>query len=425
MFQTARGVRDTMPEDMIRQQYVISVIQKIYEKYGFDPLDTPAFEEWGLLSAKQGGGEEIKQEIYYFKDKSDRELGLRFDLTVPLARIIAASPDLPKPFKRYQIGKVWRYDKPGANRFREFWQADIDIVGSESMEAEAECLKAICEIFYELGFSDFIIRINNRKTIQAFVEFVGIKNYVDVFRTIDKLDKIGEDGVKKELEGKGVEKEKIKKILDFIKIRNAKNVKTYVSDGVEDLESITEMMGEYSKNVQVDMSLVRGLEYYTGPVFEISLGKQIDASGVGSSLSVGGGGRYDNLTEAIGGKKIPATGISIGVDRVVSAMTEKNMFKFGKTATKIFVINVNEKAKKNSILITNQLRELDIPAEFDLMNRSLSKQLDYASSRGIPFVIVVGEKELNSKKAKVRNMKTGEEKDILLDKLGDVMKIVL
>src|SRR3989338_10448809 len=315
MFQNARGTRDTMPEEMIRFKYVIDVIKRIYEKYGFDPLDTPVFEEWGLLSAKQGGGEEIKQEIYYFKDKSERELGLRFDLTVPLARVFVNSPELPLPFKRYQIAKVWRYDKPGANRWREFWQADIDVVGSESIEAEAEGLKAICEIFYELGFSDFSIRINNRKTVEAFVKSVDVKDYVDVFRSVDKMDKIGEDGVRKELEGKGVEEDKIKKILEFIKIRNIEDARKFVSEGLDELETITSLLKDYGKNISVDMSLVRGLEYYTGPVFEVTLGEGLP--------SVGGGGRYDNLTESVGGKKIPATGISLGVDRIVSVMGER------------------------------------------------------------------------------------------------------
>ena len=416
MFQNARGTRDTMPEEMIRFQYVIDVIKRIYEKYGFDPLDTPVFEEWGLLSAKQGGGEEIKQEIYYFKDKSERELGLRFDLTVPLARVFVNNPQLPLPFKRYQIAKVWRYDKPGANRWREFWQADIDVVGSESIEAEAECLKAICEIFYELGFSDFSIRINNRKTVEAFVKSVDVKDYVDVFRSVDKMDKIGEDGVRKELEGKGVEEDKIKKILEFIKIRNIEDARKFVSEGLDELETITSLLKDYGKNISVDMSLVRGLEYYTGPVFEVTLGEGLP--------SVGGGGRYDNLTESVGGKKIPATGISLGVDRIVSVMGERGMFNFGKTVCNVFVIAVNEKVKSSVIDVTEKIRKNGIAAEFDLMNRSLSKQLDYASSRGIPYVIVIGDKELQSGKAKVRDMKTGEEKDISLNELEEIKKIV-
>src|SRR3989338_10408979 len=162
MFQNARGTRDTMPEEMIRFQYVIDVIKRIYEKYGFDPLDTPVFEEWGLLSAKQGGGEEIKQEIYYFKDKSERELGLRFDLTVPLARVVASNPQLQKPFKRYQFGPVYRYDRPGAKRYRSFTQADADIVGSASVLADFECIALACGAMKKLGL-EFFVRVSNKK----------------------------------------------------------------------------------------------------------------------------------------------------------------------------------------------------------------------------------------------------------------------
>ncbi|MBI4163014.1 MAG: histidine--tRNA ligase [Candidatus Aenigmarchaeota archaeon] len=425
MFQTTRGMKDSPPEEMLKQQFVIDVIRRIYQKYGFDPLDTPALEDWGLLSAKKGGGEEIKQEIYYFKDKSDREVGLRFDLTVPLARFFVNNPKLPLPFKRSHIAKVWRYDRPGAMRWREFWQADADTVGSDNPLSDAEFLRAACEIFYELGLNDVVFRINNRKTLQAFVESIGVKDYVDVFRTIDKLDKMGKDGVEKELKEKGVNQDKIKKILEFIEIKNLKNVRQYVTEGVDEIEKILDLMGEYKNNFQVDMSLVRGLEYYTGPICEMSLGEKYgDAFGVGSSLpTVACFGRFDTLTEAVGGKKIPATGGSIGVDRVIFIMEKRGLFKdFPKTVTKIFVISVNENMKNDVISIVNKFRKLGISSEFDLMGRSLSKQLDYASSRGIPYVIVIGEKELKSKKAKLRDMKTGEEKDILLNKLDDVKK---
>ncbi len=405
-FQTPRGTRDIEPAEMIRYEYVLSVIKKVFERYGFDPLETPAFEEWNVLSAKKGGGEAIKEEIYYFKDKSDRELGLRFDLTMPLCRFVASNPDLPKPFRRYQIGRVWRYDKPGALRWREFLQADIDIVGSGSMEAEAECLRAMCEIFTQLGFADFVIRINNRKITEEFVNSLSIKDAVDVFRIVDKLDKIGEAGVAKELKGKGVLQSQIESIMSFIKIRDIGQVKKYISSGgVEDLEKILSLMEDYKKNLQVDMSLVRGLEYYTGPVFEISLG---------AGASVGGGGRYDDLIEAFSGKRTPATGISIGVDRVVAAMKEKKMLSLGKTLCKVFVVCVNESVKKDVIEITKNLRELSVPAEFDIMSRPLSKQMSYVNSRGIPYAIVIGEKEVESGKANLRDMKSGKEMEITL-----------
>ncbi len=415
-FQTPRGTRDTEPEEMIRYEYVLGVIKKIFARYGFDQLDTPAFEEWELLSAKKGGGEAIKDEIYYFKDKSDRELGLRFDLTVPLGRFVASNPNLPKPFKRYQVGKVWRYDKPGALRWREFTQADIDIVGTESMEAEAECLKVMCDIFEELGFKDFFIRLNNRKITEDFVKTLGISNVPDVFRSIDKLEKIGADEVSKELKGKGIQKSAIESILNFVQIKDLEKVKKYISsEGIKELEKILDLTKNYKGKIQPDMSLVRGLDYYTGPVFEISLGKDV---------SVGGGGRYEDLVETLGGKKMPATGISIGVTRLVAVMEERKMFNLEKTNCKIFVVSVNESVKKDVAKLVDNLRRLEVPSEFDIMSRSLSKQMSYINSRGIPFALVIGEKELEAKKAKIRDMKSGKEEDIWLDKLEDVKEFI-
>jgi histidyl-tRNA synthetase len=415
-FQTPRGTRDIEPEEMIRYEYVLSVIKKVFERYGFDPLDTPAFEEWGLLSAKKGGGEAIKDEIYYFRDKSDRELGLRFDLTVPLGRFVAANSDIPKPFKRYQVGKVWRYDNPSALRWREFMQADIDIVGSESMEAEAECLKAVCDVFTELGFKDFSIRLNSRKITEDFVKSLDIENVSDVFRAIDKLEKIGKESVSKELMEKGISRTQIESILNFIEIQDLDKVKKYISSqGIIELEQILNFAKDYKDKIQVDMSLVRGLDYYTGTVFEISLG---------SGISVGGGGRYEDLVSVLGGKKTPATGISIGVSRLVAVMEERKMFSLGKTNCKIFVVSVNEGVKERIIEIADALRKLGIASEFDLMSRSLSKQMSYINSRGIPFALVIGEKELASKKAKLRDMLSGKEFDVRLDALEDVKELV-
>ena len=416
MFQTPKGTRDIEPEEMIRYEYVLSVVKKVFQKYGFDPLDTPAFEDWALLAAKQGGGAEIKDEIYYFKDKSGRELGLRFDLTVPLGRFVASNSNIPKPFRRYQIGKVWRYDNPSNLRWREFTQADIDIVGTDSSEADTECLLAICEILSSLGFSDFSIRINNRKITEDFVKSLGIKNCVDVFRSVDKLQKIGENGVEKEMLSKGIPKEKIRMILDFIKLTDLKKVSAFVpSPGIAELEKILSSMGDYEKYIKVDMSLVRGLEYYTGPVFEISLGKDV---------SVGGGGRYDSLVEVFGGKKTPAVGISIGLDRLIAVMQDRKMLDLRKTLTEIFVVSVNETVKKDVLSIVQQLRSKGIATEFDIMDRSLSKQLAYINSRGIPYALVIGEKEIQSKKAKLRDMQSGEEAEIPLDNLDHAKKFI-
>ncbi len=421
-YQPPRGTRDFLPEDMIKRQYVLNRIISIFEKWCFDPLQTPAFEDWKLLAAK--GGDEIKNEIYYFKDKSDRELGLRFDFTVPLARVIVNNPQLPKPFRRYQYGPVWRYDRPGSGRYREFWQADVDVVGAPAGEADALCVAVACDSMRSLGFTDFFIRINNRKIVEAFLISIGLKKEViDVMRSIDKLEKIGENNVGKELKEKGVANEKIKKIMDFVKIRKLPDVKKIVEkeelgkQGVQELETILDYIDNFgfSDFVKFDISLVRGLEYYTGPVFEINAGLDV---------SVGGGGRYDNLIESFGGKPTLATGISFGIDRLILALDGKKLIKTEKTNTKIYIAPVVDTAVKEAIMLARSLISLGVPTEFDLMKRSLSKELDYANSKGVPYVIVLGEKELKSGKAKLRNMKTGQETEVNLNDLEEVKKLI-
>ena len=211
-FQPPKGTRDFLPEEMIKREFVIQKIKQVFEKWGYEPLDTPAIESFELLAAKGGAGQAIKDEIYYFKDKADRELGLRFEFTVSTARILASDNNIPKPFKRYQIGKVWRYDNPGYGRFREFVQADIDIFGSSLPAADAEVIAATCDVFAALGFKDFVIRVSNRKILEAFSAAIGLdeKSRLEVFRSIDKLSKIGESGVIDELTNKKIDQENIK-----------------------------------------------------------------------------------------------------------------------------------------------------------------------------------------------------------------------
>lgn len=422
-FQTPRGTRDFLPEDMIKRQKALDIIRNIFEKWGFDPLETPAFEDWSLLSAKQGGGEEIKNEIYYFKDKSSRELGLRFDFTVPLARVVASNPNLPKPFRRYQIGPVWRYDRPGAGRYREFYQADVDVIGAAAGEADALCIAVACDCLKVLGFEDFFVRVSSRKIIEAFLLAAGIKKekIVGVLRSIDKMDKIGEKSVSDELKTKDVGTRVIKKILEFIKIKKLPDAKKLVDkeklgqEGVQEIETVLNAcssfgIGDYAK---FDLSLVRGLEYYTGPVFEIN---------AGLNLSIGGGGRYDNLIEALGGRPTPATGISLGVDRVLLAMEEKKLLKAEKTTVKVYLAPISENVKNDVIGLAKKFIDIGIAVEFDLMGRSLSKQLAYVNAKGIPFSIVIGEKEIEQNKGKLRDMKTGKEYDIHFGNLDEVKK---
>jgi histidyl-tRNA synthetase len=407
--QTPKGTRDFLPEEAINFFKLIGVVRKVFEEYGFDPIITPAFESFVLLAAKGGLGEAVKDEIYYFKDKSDRELGLRFDMTMPLARVISSNPQIPKPFKRYVIDKVWRYDNPQAMRWREFWQADIDVVGSNSVLADVECLAAVCKILSELGFKDYFIRVNSRKLLDNLLnKSVPENKILEVFRILDKQDKIGIEGVINELDSIGVEGKAIVKVI------TDKNIDISSFEGGNEIKELFGYAKAYGidKRLKLDLSLVRGLEYYTGVVFEVYAGAEV---------SCGGGGRYDNLIEVVGGTRIPATGISLGLDRLFEVIKKKKMFEVKRTETKVFVANVDEKMKIETIKIVQRLRNKGVSCQTDLMNRNLSKQLQYADSLGIPYVVVVGEKEVKENKFKLKDMKKKTEKSLKLDEIIDII----
>jgi len=412
-----KGTRDILPEEMILRQQVLEKIKKVFETFGFQPLETPALETWEVLSAKGAGGEEILKESYNFEDKGGRRIGLRYDLTVPLTRIVSDNPNLPLPFKRYQMEKVWRYGDIAKDRFREFLQADIDIVGSDSPLADAEIIACAISCFNALGFKKFIVRLNNRKILTEMLRTskVDDKNITDALRSIDKLQKIGAKGVEKELEDKGIAKDSIKKILNFFEIKgeNEKILKEIenLGDGVRELKEIISYLKimKLDSKIKIDLSLARGLDYYTGPIFEV-----FAEEGIGS---VAGGGRYDKMIGLFLGRDISATGISLGIERIIEVMKERKMINEIKSKTRVFVIAVNDKVRDNILEVVQKLRGKSIATEYDLRFRSLSKQLEYADSLGIPFAIIIGEKELEKKSVKIRDMKTGKEKLVKINEI--------
>jgi len=411
-FQTVRGMRDFLPELAAKKQLIEERIRGEFEAYGFEPLETPIVESFGLLAAKGSAGEAIKEEIYYFKDKSDRELGLRFDLTVPLARVVANNPQLQKPFKRYEIGRVYRYDRPGAKRYREFTQADADIVGSDSIIADFECVALAYKVMKDLRL-DFKIRISNKKLLEEIVVASGVKKeqLKECLRSIDKLEQIGAKGVEKELEGKKIPAAKIMQVIeenDLEKIGKTIKEKKGFNEVKELIDYCTKAgLGEF---VKFDASLARGLEYYTGNVFEIS---------VQGAPSVGGGGRYDDLIEAYGGPKTPAVGISFGVDRLldVSGLKAESKAKYV-SGSQLLVIPIGLEAGPESLRIARELRALGLKVQNDLMQRSLSKNMEYASKKGIPLVAIIGENELKAKELTVKNLETGKQEKVKLSELG-------
>jgi len=407
-FQTVRGMRDFAPEKAGKKQWIEAKIKTVFERYGFVPLETPVVEDYGLLAKKGSGGEAIKDEIYCFKDKSGRELGLRFDLTVPLARFVASNPQMPKPFKRYQIGPVYRYDRPGASRYRSFTQADWDIVGSTGTMADFETIAVAIDAMKGLGFKkgEFKVRVNNRKLLEevALCCNVAKGKIVDCFRCLDKLDKIGEKGVEKELVEKGIDAQ----ILGQLNVKKMNGLK------LEEMEGLLALLKKNGLDafVEFDLSLARGLEYYTGIVFEVC---------VKGGPSVGGGGRYDKLVESYGGQATPAVGCSFGVDRLLDVLGERVKVQKG---PKVLVVPVGRELQEKALDLVQKIRGLGVNTAMDLNSRGISKNLDYANKLGIPFVVILGEKELKAKEFSLKEMASGKEKKIKMADLGKLQKLV-
>jgi len=422
-FQPPKGTRDFLPEETITRQKVIEVIKTVFENYGFQPLETPAIESWEVLSAKGAGGNEILKETYNFEDLGKRRIGLRYDLTVPLARVVASNPSLQLPFKRYQIEKVWRYGDVTKGRFREFLQADVDIIGSDGVVADAEIIACVISTFTSLGFEKFLVRINNRKILTALGKYAKISSKINaVFTAIDKLDKVGIKGVERELTELKLSKDSIKIILDFIQIQGeplktlnkAEKLIGNITEGKQGISELKELINYLEKmkvepKFKVDFSLARGLDYYTGPIFEV-----LAEEGIGS---IAGGGRYDKMIGLFSGKDIPATGISLGIERIIEVMKERKMIKQTKNKTKVFVAAVNDEVRDETLGLVQKLRQNGISADFDLKSRNLTRQLKYADSIGIPFVIIVGKNELNKNAVKVKDMIKSKESEVKLSNL--------
>jgi histidyl-tRNA synthetase len=348
-----------------------------------------------------------------------------------MARVIVDNPQLPKPFKRYIIVPVWRYEEVTAGRKRQFYQCDIDIVGVSGMEAESECLACAVDCLQALGFNDFTIIINNRKILEGFISLTNIpkEKSLDVFRIFDKLKKFGKDFIEKELKELKVKKEQIQKLFELISLQGdasevlekgkemLRGIKI-AEDGVKELEEIYEQSKIYgfSDSIQIDFSLARGIDYYTGPIFEITTKTKTQVG------SIAGGGRYDNLIELLGGKPTPATGISLGVERIIEIMKNEKMLNLPKTKVKVFVGNVDKTVKNDVIKISKKLRKENIPCQIDLMNRNLTKQLEFADKLGIPYFIIVGSVELKKGNVKVRDMQKREVFEIEVEKLIDFFK---
>ena len=421
---TLAGTMELLPNEQILFNQIKEKIENTYKKFGFLPLDTPILELSEVLLAKAGG--ETEKQIYRF-NKGDTDLSLRFDLTVPLSKYVAKNyGNLSFPFRRYQIGKVYRGERPQKGRYREFYQCDIDIIGDGELDVinDAELPSVIYTIFKELGFDDFTICINNRKILNGLFENIGQKeNSVEILRIIDKIEKIGKQAVIEELEKINVSKESINKIIEFIEISGTSKEKIgklkslgieneTFKKGLEELEFVYEnikLFGVPEENYKVDLTIARGLDYYTGTVYETFLNNYRE---IGSVCS---GGRYENLAEYYTNKKLPGVGVSIGLTRLFYKLNELGLIKATKKAiSDIIIIPMLEDLSK-PIKLATELRSLDINTEIYSNQKKLKAKMKYADKLQIPYVIVIGEDEINSKEIKLKNMETGEEELIELD----------
>ena len=426
---TLSGFMELLPNEQILFNQMKEKIENTYKKFGFLPLDTPIIELSEVLLAKAGG--ETEKQIYRF-EKGDTDLSLRFDLTVPLAKFVAKNyGNLSFPFRRYQIGKVYRGERAQKGRFREFYQCDIDIIGDGELDLinDAELPSVIYTIFTKLGFSDFTIKINNRKILNGLFQSLGQKeNSVEILRIIDKIDKIGKENVVEELRKINIDDSVINKIIDFIEIKgtNSEKIEKLKSlgienetfnKGIEELEFVANNMslfGVPEENYMIDLTIARGLDYYTGTVYETFLN---DYRELGSICS---GGRYENLAEYYTDKKLPGVGISIGLTRLFYKLNELNLIKTNKKSISDILIIPMTEDLSTAIRIATKLRNQGIKTEIYLNNKKLKAKFKYADKLEIPCVIVIGEDEIQNNVVKLKDMKTGEEKEIPMDDLDNI-----
>jgi histidyl-tRNA synthetase len=424
------GFMELLPEDQILFNNMMDTIKRNYEKFGFIPLDTPILEKSEVLLAK-GGGETEKQ-VYRF-NKGDTDISMRFDLTVPLARYVAQNSSyITFPFRRYQIGKVYRGERNQKGRFREFYQCDIDIIGNEklSVMCDAEIPSVIYSIFTELGFNSFTIRINNRKLLNGFFNAVGADNITEVLRTIDKLDKIGVEAVKEELKNLGLNDEALEKIMNFINISgNNSSILEQLgilgieneqfNEGLKELNEVAthiKYFGVPEENFVIDLKIARGLDYYTGTVYETIL---TDYPSIGSVCS---GGRYDNLAGYYTNQKLPGVGISIGLTRLFYQLREAKMLKAeGRaTTTKVLVVSMDSDYGY-AIDTARKIREAGISSEVYFEGGKLNKKLNYANKLGIPYVILIGSEEIETGKLTLKDMVNGTQSKLDVE---EIIKLV-
>lgn len=448
-----KGTRDFSPEEVAKRQYIISTIKHHFETFGFHPIETPSFENYNTLMGKYGeegdrlifkilnsGDYLAKADEFFLQQKDSNKLtsqisekALRYDLTVPFARyVVQHQNDIEFPFRRYQIQPVWRADRPQKGRFREFYQCDADIVGSKSLWQEVELVQLYDGVFSALGINGVNIKINNRKVLSGIAEVIGEKDkLIDFTVALDKLDKVGEDGVKKEMQEKGISEEalvKVQPLFNFTgtideKLEKLSQLLASSEEGMKGVEELrficdnVKTLGLNKSGLDLDVTLARGLNYYTGAIFEVTAPKEVKMG------SIGGGGRYDDLTGIFGLRDMSGVGISFGLDRIYLVLEELSLFPETVTeGTKVLFINFGDKEALYSMKAVKKFRELGIKAELYPDAAKMKKQFQHADRRNIPYTVVTGEQEMAEGKYTLKNMASGEQESISLEELIERLK---
>ena len=446
-----KGTRDFSPDKMLKRQYILNTIRKVFEKFGYQPLETPAMENLSVLTGKYGAeGDQLLYKILNSGDFLSRVnaddinngsknltnkiagKGLRYDLTVPFARYVVMNQhDITFPFKRYQIQPVWRADRPQKGRYREFYQCDADVVGTSSPVCESEIILMINEVMLNLGLTDFTIKINTRKLLTAITDLVGEHGKEAIFCVaIDKLDKIGREKVEEELSNNGFSTEAIEKLDPILNMKGSNNQIIHQlegllcnseigKEGVDELKQVFEFLNDFGfdeQNIKLDLTLARGLSYYTGIILEVIANN----SSIKSSIT--GGGRYDNLTGVFGLEGVSGVGFSFGVDRIYDVMDDLDIFpKEYEASTKVLLLNFGHVSFKESLKVLTRLRAANVKSEVYPDAVKIKKQMNYANKKGVPFVLIIGEDELKEGKFQLKDMNTGNQQKLEIQEIIDYL----
>lgn len=441
---TPKGMRDFLPADMIKREYVFGIVRDVFESYGFEPINTPVLELRDTLM-QSDYGEDAEKLIYHAQHPGAKEeLALRYDLTVPLSRFFAEHEnELSVPFRRYHIAPVWRGERPQKGRYREFYQCDADIVGVRNMTADAEAISVVNTALRRLGFSDFNIKVNNRKLLTGIGIYAGIpdEQLPTLYRAIDKADKIGLEGVAEQMRQDGLPSKTVERMIGLLKIDGSGDVSQRLAalgrlkeelddipiamEGLEELEEITrgiDALGIGPDNTSLDFSMVRGLGYYTGPIFETIITKPDNLG------SVQGGGRYDELIGRFRGQSLPTTGISLGIERLVDLMDLLNLYPeaIGETVVQVLVAVFNDDTQMETLRLAQELREAGIRTEAYMDSRkSLGKQIGYADGKGVRLIAILGPDEIKQGTVQLKRLADGHEVSVSRDEVDQAVRELL